>query len=77
MNKWAQNLQQTLETGSDHNIVRGTQDIPSLPDVICQSFPEICFALRFSVCQHAFILAESTFHVAAPQIEAEAFFVYT
>ena len=69
----AQNLQKTLEAGTYHNVIRGTQNVPALPDISSQRFPEIRLPLGLSVSEHALILAKGAFHITAPQIEAEAF----
>lgn len=51
----------------------GTQNVPALPDISSQRFPEIRLPLGLSVSEHALILAKGAFHITAPQIEAEAF----
>ena len=77
MDKRTENLQQALETGTYYNVIRRTKNVSPLTDIIGQSFPEIRLPLGFAVGQHAFILPEGAFHVAAPQVKTKAFFIHT
>jgi len=61
-----EDLQKTLHACSDHNAVRGAENIAPFSYIRRKNLPEICFSLRFSVGEKPGILAEGAFHVPPP-----------
>ena len=77
MNQWTEDVENTLHTGTNHNIVRGTVDISALSDIISNYLAKICFSLRVSIREKAVTLTKCTFDITLPEIESKTFAVNT
>ena len=75
--KGAEDVEKTLDSCSDDNIVSTAQNISPFPDIVGQNLTQILFPLRLAIRKKTVILAQCTFYITPPQIEPKAFPVHT
>ena len=66
MIQWAQNMQKTLYTGTDHDLIRAADHTSGLLNIFRQYFPEFLFPLRFSIRKQSLILTHCALHISPP-----------
>ena len=71
--KGAEDVEKTLDSCSDDNIVSTAQNISPFPDIVGQNLTQILFPLRLAIRKKTVILAQCTFYITPPQIEPKAF----
>ena len=66
-----QDVEKTLGTCANDDIIRCTDCISFVNDIIAYCFAKLPFTLGFSLGQHSFILTKGTFNISSPQIKVK------
>ena len=66
-----QDVEKTLGTCTNDDIIRRTDRIPFVDDIITYRFAKLPFTLGFSIGQHSFILAKGALNISSPQVKVK------